>query len=67
MVASRPVGELGDEIGTEIGAEIGAIRDAILAGAPGDELAALPLPGSYRGAVVRADEQEMFAGVASED
>ena len=30
-------------------------------------IGALPLPGSYRGAVVRADEQEMFAGVASED
>jgi crotonyl-CoA reductase len=47
------------------GGEIGSIRDAILAGAPGDDLAALPLPGSYRGAVVRADEQEMFAGVPS--
>jgi crotonyl-CoA reductase len=57
MVASRPVGEPG--------AEISAIRDAILAGAPGDELAALPVPGSYRAAVVRADEQEMFAGVPS--
>jgi crotonyl-CoA reductase len=45
--------------------EIGAIRDAIVAGAGGDELAALPLPGSYRAAVVRADEQEMFAGVPS--
>src|SRR6478609_679586 len=47
------------------GGEVGSIRDAILAGAPGDDLAALPLPGSYRGAVVRADEQEMFAGVPS--
>ncbi len=47
--------------------EIDAIRSAILEGAPGDELGSLPMPASYRGAVVRADEQEMFAGVASED
>jgi crotonyl-CoA reductase len=59
MVASASVGDPG--------VEIVAVRDAILSGASGDDLAALPLPGSYRGAVVRADEQEMFAGVASED
>src|SRR5690349_10934896 len=59
MVASRPV--------VQQGREIGAIRDGILAGAPGDDLATLTLPGTYRGAVVRADEQEMFAGVPSED
>ena len=45
---------------------IAAIRDAILAGAPGDEIAALPLPDHYRAALVRADEQEMFAGLPSE-
>ena len=43
------------------------IRDAILAGASGDELAALPLPESYRAAVVLASEQEMFAGLESSD
>ena len=47
--------------------EIDAIRTAILEGAPGDELAALPLPEAVRGALVRADEQEMFAGVPSEE
>jgi crotonyl-CoA reductase len=47
--------------------EIAALRTAILEGATGDELAALPLPASVRGAFVKADEQEMFAGVASED
>ncbi|HVN49872.1 MAG TPA: crotonyl-CoA carboxylase/reductase [Acidimicrobiales bacterium] len=41
------------------------IRDAILAGAPGDELAALPLPESYRAAVVLASEQDMFEGIES--
>ncbi|MFN8025028.1 MAG: crotonyl-CoA carboxylase/reductase [Acidimicrobiia bacterium] len=46
--------------------EIVAIRDAVMAGVPGDELSALPLPVSYRGAVVRASEQEMFAGLPSE-
>src|SRR4029077_18040984 len=47
--------------------EIDAIRDAILDGAPGEELAALPLPATARGALVKADEQEMFAGIPSED
>ncbi len=47
--------------------EIDAIRTAVLEGAPGDELAALPLPEAVRGALVRADEQDMFEGVASED
>jgi crotonyl-CoA reductase len=45
--------------------EISAIRDAIVDGAPSEDLAALPLPASYRGTVVRADDQEMFAGVPS--
>ncbi|MGH9018322.1 MAG: crotonyl-CoA carboxylase/reductase [Acidimicrobiales bacterium] len=43
------------------------IRDAILAGAPGADLAALPLPESYRAAFVRRDEVDMFEGVASDD
>jgi crotonyl-CoA reductase len=47
--------------------EIDAIRDAILTGAPGEEIGALPLPGSFRAAVVRADEQDMFAGIPSEE
>jgi crotonyl-CoA reductase len=47
--------------------EIDAIRDAILTGAPGEEIGALPLPGSFRAAVVRADEQDMFAGLPSEE
>ncbi len=47
--------------------EIDAIRTAILEGAPPDELAALPLPATFRAAVVRADEQEMFAGLPSEE
>jgi len=46
--------------------EIGAIRDAIVQGAPAEELGGLPLPVSYCGAVVRADEQELFAGVPSD-
>src|SRR4051794_12921442 len=47
--------------------ETGAIRAAILEDAPGDALAALPLPEAVRGALVRADEQEMFAGMPSEE
>jgi crotonyl-CoA reductase len=47
--------------------EIDAIRTAILEGAPGDDLAALPLPAAFRGAVVRAEEQTMFDGMPSQE
>jgi crotonyl-CoA reductase len=43
------------------------ILDAILAGAGGDEIAALPIPESYTGAVVRRDDITMFEGMASAD
>jgi len=42
---------------------IDAIREAILAGAPGGELASLPLPKAVTAAFVRKDEQEMFEGL----
>ncbi|MGH9064773.1 MAG: crotonyl-CoA carboxylase/reductase [Acidimicrobiales bacterium] len=41
--------------------------EAILAGAPGRDLAGLPLPESYRAAVVRRDEVAMFEGVPSDE
>jgi len=44
-----------------------AFLDAITAGAPGEELANIPIPESYRAAFVKRDEQEMWEGVASED
>jgi crotonyl-CoA reductase len=44
-----------------------AFRDAIVAGADGYELANLPVPESYRAALVRRDEADMFAGVDSAD
>jgi crotonyl-CoA reductase len=44
---------------------VDAIRDAILEGAPGDELAALAIPASYRAAFVKRDEVGMFEGLAS--
>ena len=44
-----------------------AFLDAIQAGAPGQEIGAIPLPEAYRAAVVRKDEQEMFAGIPSDD
>jgi crotonyl-CoA reductase len=47
--------------------EMQAIQQAIVDGAPADEFAALEVPGSFRGAGVRADEQEMFAGLPSEE
>jgi len=43
------------------------ILEAIQAGATGDEIASLPIPESYRAAHVLRAEQEMFAGMASED
>ena len=42
------------------------IRAAILSGEPG-ALAGLPVPESYRGVVVRADEVRMFEGLATRD
>jgi crotonyl-CoA reductase len=47
--------------------QIDAIRTAILEGAPAEDLANLPLPEATRAAVVLAEEQTMFEGVASED
>ncbi len=43
------------------------ILQAVIDGAPGDELAQMPLPESYRAAFVRRDEVEMFEGVESDD
>ncbi len=42
-------------------------REAIEAGASGEELAAMPIPESYRAAFVRRDEADMFEGVESWD
>jgi crotonyl-CoA reductase len=43
------------------------IRDAILQGAPGEELASLPLPEQYRAAFVRREDTGMFEGIESAD
>jgi crotonyl-CoA reductase len=61
----RRLGEFSWMVPSPRMSEISAIRDAIVDGAPSEDLAALPLPASYRGTVVRADDQEMFAGVPS--
>jgi crotonyl-CoA reductase len=44
-----------------------AILDAVLAGASGPDLANLALPESFRGVVVRREDQAMFEGMASGD
>ena len=43
------------------------ILEAIQSGASGDDLANLPVPESYRAAVVKRDEAAMFEGVESWD
>ncbi len=43
------------------------ILEAILAGATGDELAAIPIPESYRAAFVHRDDVAMFEGMATRD
>ncbi|MCU1487876.1 MAG: crotonyl-CoA reductase [Actinomycetia bacterium] len=43
------------------------ILEAIQSGASGDEIGALPLPESYRAALVRRDEVGMFEGLESGD
>jgi crotonyl-CoA reductase len=47
--------------------EMQQILEAIQSNAPGEEIAALKLPESYRAAVVRKDEVDMWEGYASED
>jgi len=42
------------------------ILNAILNGASGEELAAIPLPDTFRAAIVRKDEQNMWDGIPSE-
>jgi crotonyl-CoA reductase len=44
-----------------------AVLDAIMAGASGEELAAIPLPEAFRAAVVRKDQAGMFEGLPSAD
>ena len=41
------------------------LLDAIVQGAPGDEIAAIPLPESYRATVVLESEQQMFEGLST--
>jgi len=44
-----------------------SVLRAINDGASGDQLASIPLPDSYRAAVLEKQDTEMFAGVASRD
>ena len=44
-----------------------AFLEAIQSGASGDDIAAIPIPESYRGAFVSRDEQTMFEGLESAD
>ena len=44
-----------------------AIREAIMTGASSEELAALPIPESYRGITVHKDEAAMFEGIPSRE
>ena len=44
-----------------------ALLEAIQQGAPGEEIAAIPLPESYRATVVLESEQTMFEGLDSAD
>ena len=43
------------------------ILQAILNGASGEELAAIPLPTTYRAAIVRKEDEKMWEGIASAD
>ena len=46
---------------------IAAIRDAIINDAPGEEFASLEMPTTVRGAMVRAEDQEMFGDLSDDD
>ena len=43
------------------------ILEAVIAGASADELATMGMPESYRASFVRREDQDMFAGLESED
>ncbi|MEY4069197.1 MAG: crotonyl-CoA carboxylase/reductase [Actinomycetota bacterium] len=43
------------------------MRDAVASGATAEQLAKLPVPESYRAAVLDKSDAEMFAGMASRD
>jgi crotonyl-CoA reductase len=43
------------------------IRDVIVQGATGEDLAALRIPDHYRAAIVRREDTQMFEGIASAD
>jgi len=46
---------------------VSELLDAVVAGAPGDDLAGLALPEAYRAAFVRRDEATMFEGTPSDE
>jgi len=46
---------------------VDSVREAINNGAVGEQLAKIPLPSTYRAAVLEKSDAEMFAGVASRD
>jgi crotonyl-CoA reductase len=54
-------------MGGEKRMSIERIREAILEGASGDEIAAIPLPESYKAAVVRKEEVGIFEGLEHQD
>ena len=43
------------------------LYEAVLTGAPGEEIAAAAMPQSYRAALVRAEDADMFEGVPSKE
>src|SRR6266702_3185971 len=43
------------------------LTEAVLAGAEGEELAATPLPDTFRAAFLRREDQEIFRGVQDKD
>jgi len=47
--------------------ELSALSQAVLAGADAEELAACPLPETYRAAFLRREDQQIFEGVADKD
>jgi crotonyl-CoA reductase len=46
---------------------VSELLDAVVAGAPGDDLAGMALPEAYRAAFVRRDEATMFDGTPSDE
>jgi hypothetical protein len=67
VIANSPAPDISSTPKLAIVNRMEKILQAILNGASGEELAAIPLPTTYRAAIVRKEDEKMWEGIASAD